>query len=168
MPCGFPQYARVAVLAVHMGYSSDSERPAKRLKPSQPHRRQPSIPDPSISTPTVTSAMAPDAATFNPWSPPTVAATGFSAEPATLDQMWTWQPSSVDRPPSQAYGLVPSEPQSSWTPPGSAVPAGKCYCPIMPYHYASLLWHITITSSLSRVLSLFPSLTPTQPGTAVG
>lgn len=129
-----------------MDDSSDSERPAKRLKASRSYQRPQPISSAAFEPSAAPPVMGPDAL-FGTWIPPT-GPSGPSTVPPSLSYQQAWQPTALELPRSQVlYGFPPGEPQNGWRGPqpsdGSAVGEfGKLllskHCFIMFHHVLSL------------------------------
>lgn len=148
-----------------MGYSSDSDRPAKRLKPSRPHRRQ--QPTPTSVSPTSTAPLAmPHDSVFDAWIPPTSPG-GLSEAPPLLGYQPTWQPTSFQLPPSRLFhDFQSSESQGGWTVSMPSVTIGQCFQHPLPCITLIPLYHIVALSfatSHSRPVNPTYALALSQP-----
>lgn len=111
---GSPQFAGVvASSAVPMDDSSDSERPAKRLKASRSYQWPQPISSAAFEPSAAPPVTGPDAL-FSTWTPPT-GASGPSTIHPSLSYQQAWQPTAFELPPSQVlYAFPPGEPQNDW------------------------------------------------------
>lgn len=99
-----------------MGYSSDSERPVKRFKSSQPFAHPPIVahhdgPQPISAPPEL---ALPDGV-FIPSSSQQDAVVGITGGPSPIDNTWPWLSPPGGFPAELSYALPPNESQDGWS-----------------------------------------------------